>query len=177
MILCLWLLCHSPMQKAYDRNVAVENAVGRASGVILETNLVLTNAHVVETIVDLKVGKETAVVLLVDPLHDLALLRTKTAHFKKLKFGKSKLADVVFYIGNPIGHFGSIAQGHLVWQDTEHLVTDTMHGPGMSGGGLYNSRGQLIGLNEGMEGQNGFGYLDSIHIPSEVIKVFLKEYR
>lgn len=167
-MLCFLLACALQV----NRNVVVSNSDEMSgSGVVLETGLVLTNYHML--------GEETYVndmlaeVLKYDKDLDLALLKVKTDHFKKVHFGKAKQGKAVYYVGNPGPFTGVVSRGFVILRDKDHIFTDTLPIPGMSGGGLYNRWGHLIGLDEGY-------YIDqvgvhvAIHVPAEVIRKFLE---
>lgn len=176
-ILCLVLcLSCSPFPKATERNVVVSSESSSGSGVVVMTNRVLTNYHLVD-----KEGEEVTVdnrvaqVIAVDKAADLALIVTVTKSFKKLRLRRPEVGQAVFYVANPTGHVGTLSQGHVLYKDHKHTLTDTIPLPGMSGGGLYNKRGELVGLNVAMEGHPSSGRHMAAHIPIEVVERFLKE--
>jgi len=174
-LLCaaLVLLTVNPEPTPLSRNVVITDAEGSGSGVIVKTNWVLTNAHVVAN--DIKVNNQMCKVMAKNEVLDLALVMTNTAEFPMVKFGSVKAGDEVFYVGNPGGHVNLISKGHVLYLDFSHVTTNTMPIGGMSGGGLYNKRGQLVGLNVGMEGLVRAFTPMSVHIPVWVIEAFLKE--
>lgn len=167
-MLCFLLACSLHM----DRNVVVSNENDYSgSGVILSTGLVLTNAHLVGE--EVYVGDEQATVVKIDRVLDLALLKVETRRFGKLKFGKAKLGKAVYYVGNPGPLTNAVSRGFVVFADEEHIFTDTLPIPGMSGGGLYNRWGHLIGLDEGYVATKVGVHL-AIHIPAAVVRKFLE---
>lgn len=170
MFLCLFLSC-SVMDKAVSRNVAVETEDYIGAGVILETGLVLTNFHLLGT--ETYVNGKLAEVLKVDKVKDLALLKVATPQRNKVKFSVAHRGESIFYVGNPSGHLNSVSQGHVVYMDSNETITDTLPVGGMSGGGLYNRKGELVGIDEGFEGNTQYGFHLTVHIPIQVVREFL----
>ncbi len=152
------------------------------SGVIVdevgEDGYILTNIHVVQrakrTQVQLWDGREyEAEVLLGTRQNDLALLRIKRKPgdkpFKPITISKDDdllLGETVIAVGNPFGLGGSISRGVLSSKNRrpdsggmkldyrDWLQTDADVNPGNSGGPLINVRGELIGINVAVYGQN-----------------------
>ncbi|MEK9186322.1 MAG: trypsin-like peptidase domain-containing protein, partial [Patescibacteria group bacterium] len=104
-----------------------------------------------------------AELLIIDRVLDWALLKIKDKNFKVPKrappIGNSDnlvLGQKVFAIGSPLGYSHCIREGIVVNLSTAQNYFFTqpkliMHqcpiNPGDSGGGLYNAKGELIGLN------------------------------
>lgn len=177
-ILCLILsLSCSPIEKAVERNVVVETDSIMGSGVVIETNRILTNYHLLKSEDgELTVDHKMAKVIAFNKDADLALIVAPTKKFKRLELRRPNVGQKVFYVGNPTGHIGAVSQGYVVYKDQTHTATDLVPLPGMSGGGLYNYKGQLVGLNFAMEGQPGVGMQLAVHVPIEVVERFLKEH-
>lgn len=168
MLCALLLVCSLQV----ERNVVVSNIDGMSgSGVILETGLVLTNAHLVGD--EVYVGDSVAKVLKVDYDIDLALLKVETKPFKKLKFGKVKQGQAVHYVGNPGRHYNVVSKGYVVLLKEGYVLTNTLPIPGMSGGGLYRN-GKLVGLNVGYEQYPLVGVHIAVHVGLKAIKTFLE---
>lgn len=176
-ILCLLMLgcAPPPMERALKRNVVVATTTIGGSGVIIQTGWVLTNLHLANILNDIWVDDLPAELIAFDKAHDLALLKTVTGKFKRLRVDNPKQGSRIFYVGNPGMHLNSISYGHVVYMDSIHTVTDTLPLSGMSGGGLYNEDGHLVGLNVGGEGDPRFGVHMAVHAPAAVIRKFLKE--
>jgi len=140
------------------------------SGVVIdvEKGHILTSYHVVSGTQDVDIhlsnGKKISAKRIgKDPENDLALIKVNPAGLglTALKFGDSsvlKPGSVVIALGNPDGDrvvatSGIVSslnqslrgpQGNLM----DGLIqTDAMFNPGMSGGPLVNSRGEIVGLN------------------------------
>ncbi len=170
-------------------------APGTGSGFVIDPRgLVLTNNHVVEGAVTLKVRLDDgrafdADVLGRDPLTDVALvkLRGKFEALPFVKLGDSnsmKVGDWVVAIGNPFGLAQSVSAGIVSALDRhigasrydQFLQTDAAINPGNSGGPLFNLRGEVIGMNTAIiGGQNGAGTGIGFAVPSSLIKAVLPQ--
>lgn len=137
----------------------------RGAGVyISENNHVLTCDHLfgMQTITMITVCNYSgecseAEIMLKEPNLDLALLRTKAttksdfariADPRKLRVGQEVLA-----IGNPLGFAFSVSHGIVSALNRDNLgvynmtQSDAFLNPGNSGGGLFNMKGELVGIN------------------------------
>ena len=147
---------------------------GEASGVVAGVNsdntktFIITCAHVVTDSLDSvfkivdKSGKEyLAAIVGYDASCDIAVLSVEKVGFKAVKFADSasvKAGQTVIAIGNPGGSefFGSVTQG-IVSATDRMVVSDdsTVSGiqhdaainPGSSGGALFDTYGQVVGIN------------------------------
>ena len=151
---------------------------GEGSGFIIDADgLILTNNHVVENAVDIRVrlndGREfDAKVLGRDPLTDLALLKLQgnVSDLPVARLGDSddiRVGDWVVAIGNPFGLTSSVSAGMLSAKARDiqagpyddFLQTDAAINPGNSGGPLFNMRGEVIGINTAIVGGGtGIGF-------------------
>lgn len=147
------------------------------SGVIIDAKkgYIVTNAHVVEGADKIqiklddknefeakKIGedKQTDIALLqIEPDPKQPLTQIKIADSDQLARGDNVLA-----IGNPFGQEQSVTKGivsalrrnGLSLENFENFIqTDAAINPGNSGGALVNLRGELIGINTAILGQNG----------------------
>jgi S1-C subfamily serine protease len=133
-----------------------------------DKGLILTSYHVVSGTQDVEIhlsnGKAVKAKRIgKDPENDVALVKVDPAGLSltALKFGDSnalKLGSVVVALGNPDGD-RVVATSGIVSSVNQSLrgpngtmmdgllQTDAMFNPGMSGGPLVNSKGELIGLN------------------------------
>ncbi len=138
---------------------------GAGSGVILsEDGLIVTNYHVVagatQVTVTLSTGKSyEAKIVGEDDEEDLALLRIDEKDLPAAVLGSSgalKVGDGVVAVGNPLGKLGGTVTDGIVsaldreieidGKDYRLLQTNAAVNPGNSGGGLFNMRGELIGV-------------------------------
>lgn len=157
------------------------------SGTYIDSRVILTAAHCVE------ISAQTWArgpydstgypvhLLAFDKKKDLALYEAPFNH-KFVKLGKMpKRGDKVINIGSPlqfefvpsegiIGMTEFIAYGYT----SRYLVTTAMANPGSSGGGAFNTRGQLIGVNTMVLGVFGWqGITLTVNIDS--VRQFLNE--
>ncbi len=142
---------------------------GAGSGVIVgksdNTYYIITNEHVVEDANDITVrlrgGEEFEANLVAgDDAADIAVVTiTSEDELTLAQWGDSddlQIGEDLIAIGNPLGSLGgtvtkgilSATERTIIVNDYEMtlLQTDTAINPGNSGGGLFNMRGQLIGI-------------------------------
>lgn len=141
------------------------NSEGAGSGVIVRKDgFIVTNNHVVEgyDTVSVRLHDGTtypAEVIGTDARNDIAVIKIKGRGFKEVKIGSSgdlSTGDLAVAIGNPLGQLGGTAtQGIISALDRKLdvggmtlslLQTDAAINPGNSGGGLFNGKGELIGI-------------------------------
>jgi serine protease Do len=139
------------------------------SGVIIgDKGLIVTNAHVVQKAssiyVVLRDGTVSeAQVVRVNTADDLAIIRTDIRQpVRKIRFANMKdlmIGETVIAIGNPLGLENSVTVGVLsginrMFKNLECeyecgglLQIDAPINPGNSGGALFNTDGELVGIN------------------------------
>ncbi|WNG61258.1 Do family serine endopeptidase [Archangium gephyra] len=164
---------------------------GEGSGFIIDSNgLILTNNHVVENAIDIRVrltdGREfDAKVLGRDPLTDLALIQLKgnVHNLPVARLGNSddiRVGDGVVAIGNPFGLTSSVSAGILSARARDiqagpydnFLQTDAAINPGNSGGPLFNMKGEVVGINTAIVGGGtGIGFA----VPANMAKALLPQ--
>lgn len=171
---------------------------GLGSGVIVsKEGYILTNNHVVDpsktksvTVILSDGTKREAKVLWSDKTLDLAVIKIdpKGLDLKPVEFGDSSkvsIGDKAIAIGNPLGINlkSTLTSGYISGKDRVITLQDgsTMEGlfqtdaainPGNSGGGLFNDKGQLIGINTAKAGNSdGIGF----SIPSNLAKPILEQ--
>jgi len=147
---------------------------GQGSGFIVSADgLILTNAHVVRDAKDVTVKltdrrEFKAKVLGSDPRTDVAVLRIDAKNLPVVPLGSSrdlKVGEWVLAIGAPFGFESSVsagvvsAKGRSLPDDSfvPFIQTDVAVNPGNSGGPLFNSRGEVIGINSQIYSRTG-GY-------------------
>lgn len=140
-------------------------AEGAGSGVVVSKDgYIATNNHVIngasKITVRLKNGETYEATLVgTDPKTDIALLKIKGATLTPAALGDSdslQVGELAVAIGNPLGQLGgTVTDGIISALDREItldgqtmnlLQTNAAINPGNSGGGLFNDRGQLVGL-------------------------------
>jgi serine protease Do len=157
---------------------------GAGSGFIVSPDgVILTNAHVVrdatEVTVKLQDRREyRAKVLGQDPKTDVAVLKIEAKNLPVVPIGRSSTLQVgewVLAIGSPYGLDSSVtagvvsAKGRSLPDDSVPFIqTDVAVNPGNSGGPLFNTRGEVVGINSQIYSQTG-GYQGlSFAIPIDV---------
>ncbi|MGO4378588.1 DegQ family serine endoprotease [Pseudoduganella sp. RAF19] len=158
---------------------------GVGSGFIVSADgIILTNAHVVrdaqEVTVKLTDRREfRAKVLGSDPKTDVAVLKIDAKNLPVVPLGRSndvKVGEWVLAIGSPFGLENTVtagvvsAKGRSLPDDSNvpFIQTDVAINPGNSGGPLFNTRGEVVGINSQIYSQSG-GYQGlSFAIPIDV---------
>ncbi len=171
------------------------------SGFIVTTDgYILTNFHVVEFAYE---GKTTVTVMFkdgtaydadivgVEPENDIAVLKIDATNLSPASIGDSnaiQVGDTVYAIGNPLGELdfsmttGSVsALGRNITTDlTQPAINmfqlDAAVNSGNSGGPVYNTSGQVIGIvtaKSSVSGTEGLGFAipinDAVEIANELI--------
>jgi S1-C subfamily serine protease len=140
-----------------------------AGSIIHPQGLIVTNSHVVQSReVSVYVERDRAVkgkLLARNEATDLAIIVVEENDLPVISMGDSSTAragELVFSLGYPWGIEGGLTYGVVIqvgpWP-TEYprtqvdLLTASLHlRPGHSGGPMFNSRGEIIGLNTMMQG-------------------------
>jgi len=157
---------------------------GAGSGFIVSPDgVILTNAHVVrdadQVTVKLQDRREyRAKVLGSDPKTDVAVLKIDAKNLPVVPMGNTRNLQVgewVLAIGSPYGLESTVtagvvsAKGRSLPNDSVPFIqTDVAVNPGNSGGPLFNTRGEVVGINSQIYSQTG-GYQGlSFAIPIDV---------
>lgn len=158
---------------------------GAGSGFIVGSDgIILTNAHVVrdaqEVTVKLTDRREyRAKVLGADPKTDIAVLKIDAKNLPTVRLGDPKglqVGEWVLAIGSPFGFENTVtagvvsAKGRSLPDDSfvPFIQTDVAVNPGNSGGPLFNTRGEVVGINSQIYSRTG-GYQGvSFAIPIDV---------
>lgn len=138
---------------------------GAGSGVIVKSNgYIVTNYHVIDGATTIAVrlhsGKSySASVVGYDEQTDIAVLKIDAAKLNAVTIGRSSklsVGDLAVVIGNPLGKLGgTVTAGIISAKDrkielenrTRTLIqTDASINEGNSGGALFNSKGELVGI-------------------------------
>jgi S1-C subfamily serine protease len=169
-------------------------AEGQGSGVIVDAKegYIVTNNHVMEGVgsaeIQLSDGRRgTASVVGVDPLTDIAVLKTEIPHLVAAEWGDSnalEVGDLVWALGSPFGLQKSVTSGILSAKERrgiagrviqEFLQTDAAVNPGNSGGPLVDIHGKIVGINTAIIGPSYLGI--SFAIPSELARGSYEQLR
>lgn len=180
----------SPFYPFFKRFMAPEGSGpmfthGQGSGFIVTSDgIILTNAHVVDGASEVKVKltdrrEFTAHVLGIDKAADVAVIKIDTKALPTVMIGDPSRVTVgewVLAIGSPFGFENSATAGILSARARSlpgdgyvpFLQTDVAVNPGNSGGPLFNSAGEVIGVNSQIFSHSG-GYMGlSFAIPIDV---------
>ena len=172
------------------------NASGQGSGVIISSDGdVLTNNHVVDGAKTITVkfadGRELdADIVGTDRKTDLALLKVRDARgLPEARLGDSDalaVGDWVMAIGNPFGLEATVTVGVLSGKGRvigtgpydDFLQTDASINPGNSGGPLFNTTGEVVGINTAIvPGGQGIGFSIPINLAKEISTQLQKDGR
>lgn len=138
---------------------------GAGSGVIIDSDgYILTCNHVIKdarsiTVTTKNGAKYDATVVGADELTDVAVIKIKGSNFDTVTYGDSSalsIGDLAVAIGNPLGKLGGSATSGIIsaldrsveveGKAMTLIQTDASINPGNSGGGLFDGRGNLIGI-------------------------------
>lgn len=154
-------------QGQHPRTKKIIEQPGSGSGFVISSDgFIVTNNHVIENSISIKVnfsdGLELKADLIgTDPSTDIAILKVYDGDLKPLQFENSDLLEVgqiAIAIGNPMGLQHTVttgvvsALGRSLRATNGRLIddiiqTDAALNPGNSGGPLVNSEGKVIGVN------------------------------
>src|SRR5262245_10856183 len=151
---------------------------GGGSGVIWETgaskSVIITNAHVVRdrrASVTLRDGQTSeGFVTSLDARRDLAGITIEMGGLPVASIGDSdtlRAGELVFAVGNPLGHVGALAVGIVHANGKQWVGADVRLAPGNSGGMLADAEGRVIGINSMVSNNLAFA------VPSNAVKRFL----
>lgn len=157
------------------------------SGFIIdaEKGLVVTNNHVVEQAEEIQVilhddTKIEAAIIGRDEKTDLALLKIETDHpLNAVPWGNSKkmnVGDWVLAVGNPFGLGGTVTAGIISARQRninagpydDFIQTDASINRGNSGGPMFNTDGEVIGINTAIFSPTGGSVGIGFAIPSDL---------
>ena len=147
---------------------------GQGSGfIVCADGIIITNAHVVRDAKDVTVKltdrrEFQAKVLGTDPKTDVAVLKIDAKDLPVVPLGSSRdlrVGEWVLAIGSPFGFENSVtagvvsAKGRSLPDDSfvPFIQTDVAVNPGNSGGPLFNTRGEVVGIHSQIDSRTG-GY-------------------
>ncbi len=163
--------------------------------VISSDGFIVTNNHVIEGADEIKIefysGEMLPAKLVgTDPKTDIALLKVDSPEpLDFVTFGDSdvmRVGDWVVAMGNPLGQGFSVSAGIVSARNRalsgaydDYLQTDAAINRGNSGGPLFNTDGQVIGVNTAILSPNGgsigIGFSMASNVVSQVVDQ-LKEF-
>ena len=170
---------------------------GAGSGVIISTDgYIVTNNHVISGASNITVrlynGDEFKAELIgKDAQTDIAVIKINAENLTPVIMGESTnlvIGELTVAIGNPLGELGgTVTDGIISALDREITVegenmillqTNAAVSPGNSGGGLFNAKGELIGIvNAKSSGSSveGLGFAIPITTAKPVIKDLIEK--
>ncbi len=161
--------------------VTIEGELGAGTGFIIDKRgLVLTNQHVISETNEIRVrfDKHTAVrarVLATDVERDLAILQINLEVFPEssiLKIAGGNPAEPplfegeeVFSIGSPLQQEKILTTGIVSKLEARAIISDLDFSAGSSGGPLFNSLGEVVGITTfNVKGTDGSGLSGIVRI-------------
>ncbi len=169
---------------------------GAGSGVIVrEDGYIATNYHVIQGANKVEVtlhngDSYAARIIGSDPSNDIAVIKIDAKGLTTATIGDSSTVDVgdlAVAIGNPLGQLGGTATTGIISAldrtlDVEGttltlMQTDAAINGGNSGGGLFNSKGELIGIVESKAsavGVEGLAFALPINSVAPIINDFIE---
>ena len=166
---------------------------GTGSGFIIRKDgLILTNNHVVANAQEITVTlsdkqQYKGKVLGLDPKTDLAVIKIEPKDsLPAVTLGNSEMlrvGDWVMAIGNPFGLSNTVttgivsAKGRTIGAGPydDFIQTDASINPGNSGGPLFNTAGEVVGINTAIFSQNGANIGIGFAIPANLVKNLVPE--
>lgn len=159
-----------------------------ADGYVVTNNHVVGNADKI-TVIFHDDTRMPATIVGRDPKTDLALLKIKTD--KKLayvNFGDStaaRVGDWVIAVGNPYGLGGSVSAGIVSARGRninagpfdDFIQTDAAINRGNSGGPLFNTKGEVIGINSAIYSPTGGSVGIGFAVPSAMAKPVIDQLK
>lgn len=170
---------------------------GAGSGVIIsEDGVIVTNNHVItgaqNITVTLPDGSEySAAVLGSDVNTDVAVIKINATGLTPATIGDSStvaVGDFCLAIGNPMGTLGGTVTDGIVSALERQIAIDgygmnllqmsAAVSPGNSGGGLFNDRGELIGIvnaKSSGEGAEGLGFAIPVDTAMQIAEAIIND--
>ena len=171
---------------------------GQGSGFLIDPNgYIVTNNHVAggadEITVTMQDGhKYDAKLVGNDARTDLALIKIEAKGLPYVAFGdsdKARVGDWVVAIGNPFGLGGTATAGIISargrdirfdqspYSDNDYLQLDAPINFGNSGGPVFNTSGQVVGVNTAIFSPNGGNVGIGFAIPANQAKEIITDLR
>jgi serine protease Do len=190
-------------QRFFDGNGGDPRAMphrseGQGSGFLIDPNgYIVTNNHVAggadEITVTMQDGhKYDAKLVGNDARTDLAVIKIEGKNLPYVAFGdsdKARVGDWVVAIGNPFGLGGTATAGIISargrdirfdqspYSDNDYLQLDAPINFGNSGGPVFNTAGQVVGVNTAIYSPNGGNVGIGFAIPANQAKEIIKDLR
>jgi hypothetical protein len=156
------------------------DGISQGSGIIINTEgEILTNFHVIEgssSIIvyfnDGTIYKEDIYIQDYDKELDLAIIKINKSNLKSVTIGDSdtlRLGESIVAIGSPYGFFNTMTEGIVSAVRPNNIQISAAINPGSSGGGLFNYKGELIGvIYAGVAEADNLGFAIPINLIKQV---------
>lgn len=182
-------------KKGQQQEQSPHKATSLGSGFVIDpAGLIVTNGHVIQDADEINViltdnTNLKAELVGVDKKTDLAVLRVKPAKpLIAVSWGdsdKTRVGDVVLAIGNPYGLGGTVTAGIISARSRDissgpyddYLQTDAAINRGNSGGPMFNTDGQVIGINTAIYSPSGGSVGIGFAIPSSMAKEVVEQLK
>lgn len=144
-----------PANNMQESVVYIQTNKMQGSGVVLSTDgLIATNFHVLENIStaqfvfhDGSIFQGEATVVGLSPESDIALVKIeKTGLSPAVPAAFTQAGETVYAVGSPNGKRNTITSGTVQGFNDDVISTTAVIAHGSSGGGLFNSTGELVGI-------------------------------
>jgi serine protease Do len=181
----------SPLGRSEEEGQAQITSLG--SGFIVSPDgVVVTNNHVIEAADAIEVILQNgqrfdAIVVGRDPATDIAVLRVQARQpLPYVELGDSdaaRVGDLVLAIGNPFGLGGSLSVGVVSARNRnidagrydDFIQTDAAINRGNSGGPLFNTDGEVIGVNTAIVSPTGASVGVGFATPTSIVRPVVEQ--
>jgi serine protease Do len=179
-----------------DKEDDTPQVVGAGSGFVIDpSGFIVTNHHVIDDaekiLVKFSSGTELEAKLVgSDSRTDLALLKVNAKEpLSAVKFGNSdtlKVGDSVVSIGNPFGLGGTVTAGIVSATSRDinsgtlvdnFIQTDASVNVGNSGGPLFNTNGEVVGINTAIVSPTGVNIGIAFAIPASFASPIIEQIK
>lgn len=170
--------------EAKDYALRLEFEQGYCSGTAISRNVILTAAHCFGPGARLvKINGQPAYAMkIVRSGKDHALVRVTMRFDRWATFGPAPTAgDRIHWTGNPAGLESVFRQGHIAQITPEQILVQAPAFGGDSGAGIFNERGQLVGVLTGyriwIDRRSGLQFALTMLFPLELTAEDWREIR
>lgn len=158
------------LNNGVNRCVLIESENSQGTGVVVKTNVIITVAHLGGAHIFVNGYPVEIHRRLVQ--EDLMSLKAPTGDFTDVRIGITvRQGETIFYVGNPGRHRKLVATGTVVDIANDRIYADFHATFGASGSGVWNIKGELIGLISQVEVSDGIDYAVIIPI-GEISELF-----
>ncbi len=170
--------CPDKVERLTSAVVKVENVGGRCAGVSISPTEVATAAHCADdeapppTVHTYDEQECEVEEVRKDTETDAALLIVSGCELDPVRVGERepRVGDTVIVVGHPLSEPWTFSEG-IVSKIGDRLVVDAAFNPGVSGGGVFDRRGRLIGIASAIRTPSPFGTWSGIGYAVPISKV------